>query len=275
MMQNAARALCAVSLLALFAPLRVMAQDLSDEELLNLFLMQRDAFRAAASSANGQTRGLTLVTLENVDVVTETATLGAPGTADANDTATAADTNVAVAGAPAAPDAPEGDALAVATDAPAAPAPDALAPDALAPDALAPDTAAGTVVAAVPDEITPTLVVGDLAPELQVNVRIEFDFDSAALTPAQKPKLAQLCNVMKAADIQLFRIVGHTDASGSDDYNQNLSLLRAEEVQRYFITECGIDAKRLQAVGLGERFIPDGTDPKAPENRRVEFQALA
>ena len=104
---------------------------------------------------------------------------------------------------------------------------------------------------------------------------IEFAFDSAALDEAQKPKLAKLCNVMKASDIQLFRIIGHTDASGTDDYNERLSRLRAEEVQRFFVKDCGIDAGRLEAVGVGERFLLEGTDPDSDQNRRVEFQALS
>lgn len=246
-----------LSVLALMAPGPLLAQDLSDEELLNMFLAQRDAFRAAeAGDTSGATRGLTLVTMENVDVVTETATLTAPASTGDSGAVSGTSDGVDVAVAPSEPATPGVDVAAGTVEAPAAPAQDAMA--------------------AAETETTPTPVVLAAIPQdMQVNVRIEFDFDSAALTDAQKPKLAQICKVMKAADIQLFRIVGHTDASGSDDYNQNLSLLRAKEVQRYFITDCGIDPARLQAVGLGEKFIPDGTDPKAPENRRVEFQALA
>ena len=249
-------AFATLSLLALMAPAPLLAQDLSDEELLNLFLAQRDAFRAAeAGDTSGATRGLTLVTMDNVDVVTETATLSAPASNDDSGAASGTTTGVEVAGAPAEPAAPGVDVAAGTVEVPAPP----------------PDE---TMVAVA--ETTPTPVVLAAIPkDMQVNVRIEFEYDSAALTDAQKPKLIQLCNVMKAADIQLFRIVGHTDASGSDDYNQNLSLLRAKEVQRYFIKDCGIDPARLQAVGLGEKFIPEGTDPKAPGNRRVEFQALA
>jgi outer membrane protein OmpA-like peptidoglycan-associated protein len=118
-------------------------------------------------------------------------------------------------------------------------------------------------------------VFGQLARELQVNVRIEFAFDSADLSPAQKPLLEQLCRVMKASNIAMFRIVGHTDAAGSDTYNERLSILRAEEVRRYFVTECGIDPARLEAVGMGERFPYDAGNPHADANRRVEFQALS
>lgn len=109
----------------------------------------------------------------------------------------------------------------------------------------------------------------------QVNIRIVFDFDSAALRDDQKPRLAALCNVMRDIDIERFRIVGHTDAVGSHRYNQRLSLLRAEEVKRYLVSDCGIAADRLEAIGVGPDFLFDANDPRSPDNRRVEFQALS
>ena len=86
----------------------------------------------------------------------------------------------------------------------------------------------------------------------QVNIKIKFDFDSATLRDDQKPQLATLCQVMKAVDVQLFQIVGHTDSSGSASYNENLSLLRAQAVKRHLVSECGIPETRLEAVGMGE-----------------------
>lgn len=115
----------------------------------------------------------------------------------------------------------------------------------------------------------------ELAPEDQVNVQIRFDFDSAALRDDQKPKLATLCQALKTVDIQLFRIVGHTDAAGSASYNETLSLLRAQEVKRHLVNECGITAERLEAVGVGEQFPLDKDNPRNDVNRRVEFQALS
>jgi outer membrane protein OmpA-like peptidoglycan-associated protein len=109
----------------------------------------------------------------------------------------------------------------------------------------------------------------------QVNVQIAFDFDSSALREDQKPRLAALCNVMRDIDIERFRIVGHTDAVGNHAYNQRLSLMRAEEVKRHLVNECGIPADRLEAVGVGPDFLYNPDDPRAPENRRVEFQALS
>jgi outer membrane protein OmpA-like peptidoglycan-associated protein len=108
----------------------------------------------------------------------------------------------------------------------------------------------------------------------QVNIKIKFDFDSATLRDDQKPQLATLCEVMKAVDVQLFQIVGHTDSSGSASYNENLSLLRAKEVKRHLVTECGIPENRLEAIGMGESAPYNSSDPRSDENRRVEFQAL-
>ena len=225
----------AVALTVVALALPAAAQSLTDDELLQMFLNQRDAFRAANESETGRTRGLTLVTVDDVEVTTESPSLTAPGAEDGSTTvASGSDGGVSVGVAPLAPAAPDQDPT-------------------------------------VPQQV----VFGQLAPELQINVHIQFAFDSAALGEDQKPLLTQLCKVMGESDIQLFRIVGHTDASGSDAYNEKLSQLRAEEVQRYLIGDCGIDPGRLEAVGLGERFLADQNDPKAAENRRVEFQALS
>lgn len=223
--------------MGLLVPLPAMAQDLTDDELLQLFQAQRDAFRAARLSETGQTRGLTLVTVDE-------------------------------AGQP----------PAVATAAPDLTAPEATgtgAQVAVTAEATASTTPGGPAAITSADPAPQPVSFGKLAPEMQVNVNIAFDFDSAALRSDQKPRLAQLCKVMKASDIQLFRIVGHTDTSGTSAYNQKLSQLRAEEVVRYFTTDCGIAATRLEAIGLGEHFLADEADPKSAANRRVEFQATS
>ena len=108
----------------------------------------------------------------------------------------------------------------------------------------------------------------------QVNIQISFDFDSAALREDQKPKLATLCQVMQSVDVAVFQIIGHTDSSGGASYNERLSLLRAQEVKRHLVGECGIAETRLKAIGMGEKAPYDNADPRADVNRRVEFQAL-
>lgn len=116
----------------------------------------------------------------------------------------------------------------------------------------------------------------EVEPDNQVNLRIIFEFDSAAIAANQQPKLARMCNVMKTTDINMFRIIGHTDAKGSVEYNEQLSKLRAEEVKRYLTSaDCGIAENRLEAIGVGEEYLFDNADPDNGVNRRVEFQALS
>ncbi|MCF6306096.1 MAG: OmpA family protein [Rhodobacteraceae bacterium] len=69
-----------------------------------------------------------------------------------------------------------------------------------------------------------------------------------------------------------YQIIGHTDASGSASYNLTLSQARADEVVRYMVRECGIDAALLEAVGMGEGRLKDTGNPRADANRRVEIQ---
>lgn len=212
-------------------PLTGTAQTYTTEELSSLFTAQRDAFHDVKTSGGLKTRGLTMVTVE--DLTTEP-------------------TIAAATVAPTVTNPPVGDSSTTIT------ATIDTSPSTSSPEAL----------------VTPVMF-GKLAPELQVNVRVEFEFDSAVLAATQKPKLEQLCAAMKPSNINLFRIAGHTDTSGTETYNETLSLLRAEEVKRYFIDECGMNASRLEAIGLGERFLHNSDDPKAGENRRVEFQALS
>lgn len=220
-------------LLFLLATAPAAAQELSDEELLLRFEAQRDAFQAAQAGGLGATRGLELITVDDLSTAPELSGEGEAG----------ADTG--------------GGGLETAADGTA--------------EEPGPADEVGASVALGPEPV----VFGQLAPELQVNLRVTFPFDSAVLTEDQLPKLDQLCNVMSQSDIGLFRIVGHTDAAGTEAYNERLSLLRAEEVERYFVTTCGLDPSRLEAVGMGERFLADPDDPRAGDNRRVEFQALS
>jgi len=108
----------------------------------------------------------------------------------------------------------------------------------------------------------------------QINVQISFDFDSATLRADQEPKLANMCESMKVMDGTVFQIIGHTDSSGSTTYNERLSLLRAQEVRRHLVSDCGVSADTLKAIGMGETAPFNAENPRADENRRVEFQAL-
>lgn len=275
-----------LAILAL-APAPLLAQDMTEEELLEVFERQREAFQAAEEGEEGEegglgaTRGLELITVDDLTTQPDLAA-SQPGATDLPaadaarpDPAGAAGPEVQVDLTELAAPAGEGGvgAAGMATDGDVSVA--GAGPELPEPP-LADAVGATVAAAAEPASAQPAPVVfGRLAPELQVNVRVTFPFDSAVLTEDQRPKLERLCGVMKDSDIDLFRIVGHTDAAGSDEYNERLSLLRAEEVRRYLVGECGIAPDRLEAVGLGERFLFDPSDPRSGDNRRVEFQAIS
>jgi outer membrane protein OmpA-like peptidoglycan-associated protein len=101
---------------------------------------------------------------------------------------------------------------------------------------------------------------------------ISFDFGSAAIKPAFKPTLLKLADVLRKYDRNEITIIGHTDAVGSDSYNQVLSERRAVAV-REELTVLGVPPSRLRAIGRGE-FEPradNGTEAGRQLNRRVEI----
>ncbi len=105
------------------------------------------------------------------------------------------------------------------------------------------------------------------------SVRIEFGFDSAELTPDGMATLDNLAAALNSDDLGAFKFVieGHTDAVGSDSYNQSLSEKRALSVQNYLISRHAVDHVRLVTVGKGESELYDSADPASGANRRVKI----
>lgn len=106
-----------------------------------------------------------------------------------------------------------------------------------------------------------------------VGFRINFGFDSAELQPDSLPYLDRVGQMMGLDQAQgkAIVIVGHTDGSGTDAYNQGLSEQRALTVGNYLHQRHGIAPERLQIVGLGESQPLPGIDTLDGANRRVEF----
>jgi OmpA-OmpF porin, OOP family len=107
-----------------------------------------------------------------------------------------------------------------------------------------------------------------------VNLTVNFANGSADLTPDAIRTLDQLGQALSSKDLAgyRFRIEGHTDTVGSQDYNRSLSERRAEAVVDYVAKKYGVDPSRLQAVGMGEEGLLVSTPAQTPEprNRRVQ-----
>ena len=88
-------------------------------------------------------------------------------------------------------------------------------------------------------------------------------------TPAQWHRL-MVGPIACAADASP-SIGGHTDAVGSDAFNQNLSERRAATVRWYLVDNFKLPSANLHSVGFGKRRPKNKADVFAPENRRVEI----
>jgi outer membrane protein OmpA-like peptidoglycan-associated protein len=112
---------------------------------------------------------------------------------------------------------------------------------------------------------------------LQVAAEALFDFDQATLRPDAEETLVVLVPKIKAAGAHPITIEGHTDAKGSDSYNQGLSERRAAAVKVWLVAHDAIPADAA-TKGYGEtrpvapNNTPDGGDDPVGRqaNRRVE-----
>jgi len=101
-----------------------------------------------------------------------------------------------------------------------------------------------------------------------------FEYDSATLKPAAAESLSKLGTLISRNAGATFRIEGHTDSFGSDAYNQELSVRRADEVKGWLQKNMGISAERITTSGFGKtRLLVPATLSIAEQqmNRRVEI----
>ena len=113
-------------------------------------------------------------------------------------------------------------------------------------------------------------------PPPSVDLAIPFDYDSDALNKEAKAIADVLAAALESDQLRTlsFRLIGHTDAKGSDDYNQILSLKRALAVESYLVGDYGIALDRLSVEGKGESELLFPDQPDDARNRRVEVQTV-
>ncbi|WP_156839683.1 OmpA family protein [Novosphingobium aquimarinum] len=102
---------------------------------------------------------------------------------------------------------------------------------------------------------------------------VTFAVDSTAISPSFQTTLSRVAQSMNQYPNSLIDVYGHTDSTGSDSYNMDLSKRRADAVARYLIAQ-GVNSARIQAQGMGETYpIADNTTEQGrAANRRVEIK---
>jgi outer membrane protein OmpA-like peptidoglycan-associated protein len=97
-----------------------------------------------------------------------------------------------------------------------------------------------------------------------------FDFNKSNLSDAAQAVVTQAVNVAKTNRFVKVQIVGHTDTVGSDKYNMNLSLQRAQSVKEEMVRE-GLDGTTIGIDGKGfhDPLVATGPGVREPQNRRA------
>lgn len=99
-----------------------------------------------------------------------------------------------------------------------------------------------------------------------------FDVDSAVLDPSARSSLSQAAGVMSEYPKTAVVVQGHTDSTGSEAHNQELSERRAEAV-RGLLVQRGVAPERISAIGYGEGspVASNDTEYGRQQNRRVDI----
>ena len=108
------------------------------------------------------------------------------------------------------------------------------------------------------------------------NDEVTFDTDKWSLSEASQSRLNELAARLKTDNRNVYlEIQGHTDATGAEDYNQQLGLKRAEAVRRQLHSQ-GVALERMATISYGEDApVVDNSTPEGrARNRRVEIVVL-
>lgn len=108
---------------------------------------------------------------------------------------------------------------------------------------------------------------------LDMPSNVTFDVDRAEINAGFYEELNSVAIVLDEYDKTLVDVTGHTDSTGSADYNMDLSRRRAQSVAEYLASQ-GVDRRRLLVTGMGEAqpIASNDTEAGRAQNRRVEIQ---
>ncbi|GJL83667.1 MAG: hypothetical protein DHS20C01_33010 [marine bacterium B5-7] len=98
---------------------------------------------------------------------------------------------------------------------------------------------------------------------------VEFDFDKSEVRSIYEPQFKTIASILNQNPDISMTIEGHTDAIGTDEYNQDLSERRAEAVRQKFIRDFNVSPNRIGIMGYGEtQPIADNSTPAGRQKNR-------
>jgi OmpA-OmpF porin, OOP family len=105
-----------------------------------------------------------------------------------------------------------------------------------------------------------------------IKLDVEFDTNMAVVKDKYRNEIKKVADFMKTYPNTTAVIEGHTDNVFTAEYNQKLSQARADSVRQYLISNFGIKASRLTAVGYGltRPIASNNTEEGRQKNRRVQ-----
>ncbi len=128
------------------------------------------------------------------------------------------------------------------------------------------------------DETLEVVTAERMAEEMGVNGRVApygilFDHDSDRLKAESREAIAEIARFLEASPAVRVHVMGHTDNTGTYDYNLELSKRRAASVVRALVEDYGIAAERLKPVGVGPvaPVASNAGEEGRSKNRRAEL----
>jgi len=102
---------------------------------------------------------------------------------------------------------------------------------------------------------------------------VTFAVNSTTISPQMRDTLDGVAQSMIDYPNSLIDVMGHTDSTGSEQYNLDLSRRRAESVANYLVSR-GVSRARIETIGYGEQYpiADNSTEAGRSQNRRVEIR---
>jgi outer membrane protein OmpA-like peptidoglycan-associated protein len=119
-------------------------------------------------------------------------------------------------------------------------------------------------------------LVEDLDGRPQLDLDIQFNFDSAIVRPESLKLLGQVADALFSPRLldRKILIVSHTESTSKRSANLELSHKRAAAIREILVTTFRVSPQRVFALGLGEEQLADRSKPAAPANRRTQLIVL-